>query len=202
MTVWAYMLERNLAATRAVFIAAGIHPTETDASRLVASQIEPGNTLPNWDTERTVVQREQLSVGDCIEFAKTISEADVQQFAAASGDTNPLHLDDGVAEKTRFGGRIVHGTLVSGLISAALARLPGLPIYFSQDLEFHNPARVGDRVTATCEIVEELDDDQYRLSTRVVEDSDVLVDGEAIVLIDPLPEDSIDDQGELPAESS
>ncbi len=47
----------------------------------------------------------RLGVGDHVDFTKAISEHDVQQFAAASGDTNPLHLDDEFAEQTRFRGR-------------------------------------------------------------------------------------------------
>ena len=116
------------------------------------------------------------------------ADEDVTAFAAASGDTNPLHLDDVFASQTRFRGRIAHGTLIGGLISAALARLPGLTIYLSQDLEFHNPVRVGDRLTAICEIVEDLGDDQYRLTTRVLDGEDAVIDGEAVVLVDELPD--------------
>ena len=127
------------------------------------------------------------SVGDRFEFTKTITEGDVRRFAAASGDTNPLHLDGEFAEETRFRGRIAHGTLVGGLISAALARVPGMVIYLSQDLEFHNPVRIDDRVTAECEIVEDLGNNQYRLVTRVLSDGDVVIDGEAVIMVDDLP---------------
>jgi acyl dehydratase len=79
---------------------------------------------------------------------------------------------------------------VGGLISAALARLPGLVVYLSQDLEFHNPVRIGDRCTAECEIVEDLGNRQYRLTTTVFSSNgDTVIDGEAVVLIDDLPED-------------
>ena len=101
----------------------------------VEERIEPGGNLPEWD----VVfhgDEEALDVGDRICFTKTLTEADVDRFAAASGDTNPIHLDEEWASETRFGGRIVHGILASGLISAALARLPGSVIYLSQDVEF------------------------------------------------------------------
>ncbi|MFB6222556.1 MAG: MaoC family dehydratase [Haloarcula sp.] len=188
------MLESTTAATRAAFAAAGVPPTETDPSES-AARIEPATTLSDWDVERTVASPELLSVGDRVAFTKTLDDADVHRFAAVSGDMNPLHLDDEFAEKTRFDGRIVHGTLVGGLISAALARLPGVTVYFSQNLEFHNPARVGDQVTAECEIIEDFGDNQYRLTTRVVNDDyDILIDGEAVVLIDSLPEDSTYEQ--------
>ncbi|MUV90633.1 acyl dehydratase [Halapricum sp. CBA1109] len=130
----------------------------------------------------------ELAVGDAVEFSKTVSDADVKRFAASSGDTNPLHLDEEFAAQTRFKGRIAHGTLVGGLISAALARLPGLTIYLSQDLEFHAPVRIGDRATAECEVVEDLGRNQYRLTTTVYTDDEVVIDGEAVVLIDERPD--------------
>lgn len=129
-----------------------------------------------------------LSVGDRSIFRKRLTDADVQNFADASGDTNALHLNTAFAERTRFGRRIVHGTLVSGTISAALAALPGLTIYLAQNLEFERPVDIGTTVTATCEIVEELENDKYRLTTRVSnEEGKIAVHGTATVLIDPLP---------------
>lgn len=143
-----------------------------------------------WTVERTVDEREQLSVGDSVTFSKTISEEDVNAFAYASGDTNRLHLDQKFAEGTRFGDRIAHGTLVSGLISAALARIPGMVIYLSQDSRFLGPVSLGERVTAVVEVVETLENDRYRLSTTVYnEDDDEVIDGEAVVLVDELPDD-------------
>jgi len=144
---------------------------------------------PDWTFERSVERSGEITLGDTVRFSKRIDDGNVRDFAHASGDTNRLHLDEEFAETTRFGGRIAHGTLVSGLISAALARLPGLTIYLSQDLEFAAPVSVGDRVTATVEVVEDLGDDRYRLSTTVADDDAdrVAVEGEAVVLIDDLP---------------
>ncbi len=146
----------------------------------------------DWEFERTVDDPEHISVGDTVTFEKTLSEDDVRAFAHISGDTNRLHLDDEFAAETRFGKRIVHGTLVSGLISAALARLPGLTIYLSQDLEFQGPVGIGDRVSARVEIVDSLGNDQYRLETLVRdEDADeTVVKGEAVVLIDEFPDEN------------
>lgn len=142
-----------------------------------------------WEFERSVDHYEEIGVGDTVRFSKRLTDEDVRAFARISGDTNRLHLDDEFAEETRFGGRIAHGTLVGGLISAALARLPGLTIYLSQDLEFRHPVGLGDRVSAHVEVVEDLGEGQYRLST-VVEDDDreqTIIDGEAVVLIDEPP---------------
>ncbi|QCS42043.1 MaoC family dehydratase [Natrinema versiforme] len=143
----------------------------------------------DWQFDRTVDDPDHISVGDTVTFEKALTDEDVRAFAAVSGDTNRLHLDGDFAADTRFGERIVHGTLVSGLISAALARLPGLTIYLSQDLEFSGPVGIGDRVSARVEIVEDLGNDQYRLETVVRDEDDdaTVIDGEAVVLIDDLP---------------
>jgi acyl dehydratase len=144
----------------------------------------------DWVSKRSVDSHEDITVGDTVEFLKPIDEDDVRAFASASGDTNRLHLDDEFGERTRFGGRIAHGTLVSGLISAALARLPGLTIYLSQDMEFRAPVPIGDRVRAYVEVVEDLGNEQFRLKTQITDEDGekVVIDGEAVVIIDGLPE--------------
>ncbi|WP_336337563.1 CBS domain-containing protein [Haloarcula brevis] len=130
-----------------------------------------------------------IDVGDHVRFSKTITEADVEAFAEASGDTNRLHLDAEFAEGTRFGRRIVHGTLVSGLISAALARLPGLTIYLSQELSYQGPVDIDEEVTAHCEVVERIREDRFRLTTAVDDaEGNCVVEGDAVVISDPIPD--------------
>ena len=130
-----------------------------------------------------------IDVGDHVRFSKTLSEHDVERFAEISGDTNRLHLDDEFAQGSRFGRRIVHGTLVSGIISAALARLPGMTVYLSQELAYRGPVDVGDRVTAHCEVVEQLKADRFRLTTAVDDgDGECVVEGDAVVISDPMPD--------------
>ena len=142
-----------------------------------------------WTMERSTEGEEHLGVGDVIRFTKQITEEDVLTFAGISGDTNRLHLDDEFAGETRFGRRIAHGTLVSGLISSALARLPGMTVYLSQDLRFLKPVDIGSVLTAVVEVVEDLGDDRYRLDTTVeTADGTTVIDGEAVVLIDPAPD--------------
>jgi acyl dehydratase len=160
-------------------------PTDGGDADSVEDRLEPDEDLPEWDVE--VDADEDLGVGDTVRFTKTLTERDVERFAAASGDTNPIHLDQEWAETTRFDGRIVHGTLVAGLISAALARLPGGVIYLSQDVEFQAPVRIGDRVTGEVEIVEDLGGGRFRLRTTVVDGETTIIDGEAVVLVDELP---------------
>lgn len=162
------------------------HPHLSEQDGVKVARLPYGRAGGEFDL--SIASPESLSVGDSVEFRKSLSDADVVKFAEATGDTNALHLDDAFAEKTRFGGRIVHGTLVSGLISAALACLPGLSIYLSQNLEFDGPVRIGETLTARCEVDDDLDGNRYRLTTRIEnDDADRVLDGTATILVDPLP---------------
>jgi len=143
----------------------------------------------DWEFE-TTGDRDGIEVGDVVCFTKTISAEDVETFAEASGDTNRLHLDEGYAAGSRFGRRIAHGSLVVGVVSAALARLPGSVVYLSQDVSYLGPVDVGDRVTAQCTVVEVVGESRYRLRTEAIDDGETVIDGEAVVLVDPLPEGS------------
>lgn len=182
----ASMVQNSLEANRAIL---SLFPTEATHEDQLTGVDSVAFDRDDWTFDRSVEESDEITVGDTVTFSKVLDEADVQVFSRVSGDTNRLHLDEEYAIATRFGGRIVHGTLVAGLISAALARLPGLTIYLSQDLEFRAPVRAGDRLTGTVEVVENLGNSQYRLST-VVDDEDAetrVVDGEAVVLIDDPP---------------
>ncbi|MBL8486280.1 MAG: MaoC family dehydratase [Rhodocyclaceae bacterium] len=99
---------------------------------------------------------EDLQPGMSASFSKTITEADILLFSGVSGDINPAHLDEEYAKNTLFKGRIAHGMLSAGLISAVLAnRLPGPgTIYLGQTLKFKAPVRPGDTVTATVTVKE------------------------------------------------
>jgi acyl dehydratase len=144
---------------------------------------------PEWTVERTVDSVEEIAVGDVVRFQKYVGDDDVFAYARVSGDTNRLHLEDEYAEGTRFRGRIAHGGLVSGLISAALARLPGLTVYLSQDLKFVNPVRIGQRLEAVVEVAESLGDGRFRLTTTVHdEEGETVIEGEAVVLVEEAPE--------------
>ncbi|HEX2189545.1 MAG TPA: MaoC family dehydratase [Longimicrobiaceae bacterium] len=134
---------------------------------------------------------EELRVGQSATHAKTVTEADVVLFAGVTGDFNPAHLDQVYAEKSRFGGRIAHGMLSAGFISAALAmRLPGPgTIYLSQSLRFLRPVRIGDTVTARVEVAELVPAKRRvrLLTTCANQHGEALVEGEALVM---LPEDA------------
>jgi acyl dehydratase len=185
-----YAVNSYIEANRAIRAGFGLSPDD-ETERIASPITELSYRSHEWTITRSADHRDDLGVGDYVMFTKPISDTDVSAFADASGDTNRLHLDDAFATGTRFGGRIVHGTLVAGLISAALARLPGLTVYLSENLEFKGPAFTGSTLTARCEIVEDLGQDRYRLTAQVTDQDDaVLIDGEAVVLIDDPPNDT------------
>lgn len=114
-----------------------------------------------------------------------VTAADIDDFAKVTGDENPVHLDEVYAAQTRFGGRIAHGMLVAGFISAVLGNdLPGPgAIYLSQTLKFRRPVRIGDEVAARVEVTE-IDAARARVSLKTVCEvaGELVVDGEAVVL--------------------
>ena len=128
---------------------------------------------------------EDLTVGMSATFAKTITEADIVLFAAASGDNNAMHINEEFAQTTQFKGRIAHGMLTASVISAAIAgRLPGPgTVYLGQNLRFKAPVRPGDTVHATV-TVKELMPEKRRasLSTVCTVAGKVVVDGDALVM--------------------
>ena len=81
-------------------------------------------------------------VGASAEFEHSFSQQDVDSFAELCGDNNPIHLDADFASTTRFKYPIVHGVLVSGLISTLFGRVMSGTIYVKQTLNFKNPVHV------------------------------------------------------------
>jgi 3-hydroxybutyryl-CoA dehydratase len=124
-----------------------------------------------------------VAIGDRAERVVVVSDGQLEQFALATGDRNPIHFDDAYAAKTRFGERIAHGMLVGGLISALLAsELPGPgTIYLGQELRFRAPVRPGDQVRCEVEVTE-LDGRRITLATRAWVGETLVVDGTARVL--------------------
>ena len=129
---------------------------------------------------------EDLSVGQSAELARTVTGGDLDAFAAVTGDDNPVHLDEALAAATPFGGRIAHGMLSAGYISAVIGtKLPGPgAIYVSQSLRFRRPVKIGDTVLARAEITA-IDADRARvtLKTTCLVAGKAVVEGEAEVMV-------------------
>ena len=94
-----------------------------------------------------------VDIGYKVIHEKIITEADIALFAEVSGDYNPVHMSEEFARKTFFGGRIAHGVIAIALLSAAMAKLPGLVILLSHSSRFLKPVKIGDTVTAVAEAI-------------------------------------------------
>jgi len=129
----------------------------------------------------------RFKAGDTASITKAITDEEIRKFADASGDHNPLHLDEEFAKTTRFGRRIAHGMLSASLISAVIAGdLPGEgSIYLAQTLQFVAPVFPDDTVTAKVTIVSQREDKPIvKLATVCTNQHDeVVVKGEATVLV-------------------
>jgi 3-hydroxybutyryl-CoA dehydratase len=121
------------------------------------------------------------SVGDTATESLAVDQETIERYADLVGDDNPLHVDADYAAEGLFGGTIAHGMLGAGVISAAIAALPGDIIYVSQDLDFEAPVRPGDTLTADVEVAEDLGEDRLRVETTA-ETDETVIDGEAVVL--------------------
>ena len=128
----------------------------------------------------------QIALGDSASFTKTVTETDVVLFAGISGDFNPAHIDAVSAENGMFGKRIAHGMLSAGFISTVLGtQLPGPgTIYMGQELRFTKPVYFGDTVTATCTVVERIEEkNRLKLETVVVnQNGETVITGFATVM--------------------
>jgi len=129
---------------------------------------------------------DELSVGQAAETTHVVGVADIEAFAAVSGDVNPVHMDEAFAKGTPFGGRIAHGMLGAAYISAVLGnRLPGPgAIYLSQSLRFRRPVRIGDPVVARV-TVKALDaaKGHATLETVCLVGGKTVIDGEALIMV-------------------
>ncbi len=128
-----------------------------------------------------------VEVGDTAMIETELTQEDIETFAALSGDSNPLHLDEKYAATTRFDGRIAHGILTASVISAAMTELPGSAIYLRQDLRFENPVYPGDIVRGEVEVVSREGEDRFRVDTKafIIEDDERttrVINGEGEIL--------------------
>ena len=128
---------------------------------------------------------EDLEIGMRRHLRKQVTDRDIELFSEISTDRNPVHLDDDYAQDTIFEGRIAHGMLTAGLISAVIGeQLPGHgTVYLGQTLKFMAPVRPGDVVFAEVEVTA-IDHSRRRVTRDchcAVGDT-VVLKGEAMVL--------------------
>lgn len=106
---------------------------------------------------------EDFEVGTCFTSpARTITEADVVNFAGISGDYNALHVDAEYAKDSIYGERIAHGLLGLAISSGLFTRTdlnrrmsPSLLALLGiQSWRFLGPIKIGDTIHLEVEIIE------------------------------------------------
>jgi acyl dehydratase len=128
-------------------------------------------------------------VGDSASRTRTISARDIELFTEISGDRNPIHYDEELARKSRFGGVVVQGGVTSGLLNAVVAeQLPGPgSVFLETHWHFRAPVRPGDEITAEVRVTEAREDKPVTtLATAITnQDGVVVLEGTAVVWRDP-----------------
>ncbi len=126
-----------------------------------------------------------ISVGSTYEYEFSFDQEDVIKFADASGDRNPIHLDDNFAKTTIFKKRIIHGFLGGSVFSKVFGTLfPGNgTIYLKQDLSFYKPMFTGEKYKAKFEVVETIAQKNRATVKSLVldENQSIVISGEALI---------------------
>ena len=102
---------------------------------------------------------EEINVGDVAQLKHTISKYDIERFVDLTGDDNRLHIDEVYAANTSFKKPVAHGMLGASFISTIIGtKLPGDgALWFSQNLEFILPVRIGDLLEIRAEVLKKID---------------------------------------------
>ena len=126
-----------------------------------------------------------MSTPDVASVTRTLTQPMLNAYADASGDHNPIHIDEAFAKTTPMGGTIAHGMLVLSFISEMMAGAFGTQWLAtgSLDVRFRAPARPGDTVTARA-TAQEPKDGRLRYAVEVVSEAgEQLISGTAEVMV-------------------
>ncbi|WP_137283767.1 MaoC/PaaZ C-terminal domain-containing protein [Halorussus salinisoli] len=131
---------------------------------------------------------EELDVGHRVTTpSRTVTEADVTNFAGVSGDFNPIHTSETEAAESDFGERVAHGALVfsmtTGLARRAGDRRADVVAFYGVDrLRFRAPVRLGDTIRAGLELVEKEEREHPTANGVVRYEAEVLNQRDEVVL--------------------
>lgn len=142
--------------------------------------------MNNTPTMMHNITFDELTVGQSACLTRTLTQQDIELFAAVSGDVNPAHMNAQFAEHGFFHGVIGHGMWTGALISTVLGTVmpgPGT-IYLGQDMRFKNPVRIGDTITVRVTVASKRADKHIVVMDCVCTNAkgEVVVEGSATVL--------------------
>jgi acyl dehydratase len=137
---------------------------------------------------------DQFNLGDTfISQARTVTEADVVNFAGLSGDFNPLHTDETFAAGTPYGERIAHGMLIAAM-ATGMANWTGVfegttLALMQQLLQYKGAVKFGDTVHLELNVAEKKptskeDRGVVIFDARMVnQDGEIVLDGQWTLLM-------------------
>lgn len=141
---------------------------------------------------------EDMQIGDkAVSVGRTITEADIVNFAGISGDYNTLHTDAEFAKGSIAGQRIAHGMLpyviASGLFTRTsynLAIMESLTAFTEiRSWKFKKPVLIGDTIHVLVELIEKEDSRPESKNGKVVfrrkvinQKDEVVQEGEWVML--------------------
>lgn len=145
-----------------------------------------------------------MQVGDQARRTRVVTARDIELFTELTGDRNPVHYDEELAARSRFGGIVVQGGVTSGLLNALVAeQLPGPgSVFLRTDWSFRAPVRPGDEITAEARVLEVREDKPVTtLATTITnQDGVVVLEGTAVVWRDPAVAEVSDREGTASAD--
>ena len=132
-----------------------------------------------------------MNEGDALPTVeKTFSQDDVNRYADAAGDHNPIHVDPNFAAGSQFGRRIAHGMMIAASISEMMAQAFGQDWHKSgrMKIRFRAPVFPGETVRAsgTVRSVRQIEDaTEVAVSVQVTKANDeAAITGDARVRIE------------------
>jgi len=132
----------------------------------------------------------KISLHDQYKHDFSFTQRDVEKFAEASGDFNPIHLDDKYAKKSIFKRRILHGFLGGSVFSKVFGTLfPGNgTIYLKQNMTFYKPMFSDVNYSAIFEVIQVMNDKKRALVKTEIQDEEgqVVISGEALIQHDSI----------------
>ena len=109
---------------------------------------------------------DDIEIGDnCISVGRTVTEADIVNFAGVSGDYNTIHTDAEYAKSSIAGQRLAHGMLVMVIASGLFTRT-AYNLAITETLtalaeirswKFKKPVLIGDTIRVKVEFIEKSD---------------------------------------------
>jgi acyl dehydratase len=129
----------------------------------------------------------RIAVGERASLDHAFSAEDVVDYIRISGDDNPIHRDAAAARAAGFEREVVHGLLVTSLVSRMLGtQLPGPgTILLGVDLRYLRPVHVDEQLSVSVEVASVREDKPIAGLNVIVQTTEDVIRGEVVVKLPP-----------------